>query len=68
MISYILVSKPDPFVGHTTATRHLLFYVLGVLVCHDLRGQGPQEGEFWPIILDQVGKGKLSMDETIEDE
>ena len=39
--------------------------LVGVQVGHDPKVQGP-EGEFWSIALNQVGKGKLNVDEAYE--
>ena len=35
---------------------------------HRTRAQESQVGEFWPIILNQVGKGKLCMNEAFKTE
>ena len=42
--------------------------LVGVQVGHDPKVQGREEGEFWSIALDQVGKGKLNVDEANETE
>ena len=40
----------------------------GIRAGHETRAQESQVGEFWPIILNQVGKGKLCMNEALEAE
>ena len=40
----------------------------GIRAGHETRAQESQVGEFWPIILNQVGKGKLCMDEALKAE
>ena len=40
----------------------------GIQAGYKMRAQESQVGEFWPIILNQVGKGKFCMNETLKEE